>query len=262
MKHHNFTISVIDTDSLTISKPDGGEFTEDEIENLTKEINTISDDLVKWEYEFYIPKMIIVKSKNYIMDYGDGEVKTKGSSIRDQKKEPILREMMNEFIQAMLDDKLDTLPFIYEKYCNMARNVTDIKPWCQKKTVTKSILNCKGHEKLSKEEKKELGIRKNETDVWDAIKDKHVQEGDKIWLHPCVVSDEVVQEEVWRVNRKTKEKEFKGYKNKRIVIKGLALAENYDKTKLSVDKLLERCYDTVVIFKNIINMDDFSFYKE
>jgi hypothetical protein len=55
--------------------------------------------------------------------------------------------------------------------------------WSKKLTITDKIFKCKGHEGLSKEEKKERKLRKNETDVYDAIKHRSFQEGDKIWVY-------------------------------------------------------------------------------
>ena len=57
---HNFIIPVVDTDSITICKPDGGEFSQEEIDKLTQEINSLTDELISWEYEFYVPKMVVL----------------------------------------------------------------------------------------------------------------------------------------------------------------------------------------------------------
>lgn len=258
----NNTLVNIDTDALSICKPDMTPWTTEEQYGFLAELNKEFPDLIKFEHDGYYKTFIVIKAKNYVMQDEDGDITYKGSSIRDQKKEPILRQMMDEMIGAMLEDKMDTLPFIYERYCQLARTIKDIKPWCQKKTITKSVLKCKGHETLSTEEKKANGIRKNETDVWDAIKNTHFQEGDKAYVWPCVVKDEVIQQPIMRKNKTTGLKEVTGYKPKRIITTGLALAQNFNQDNICLDKMLKRCYDTVVIFKNIINMDDFKYYEE
>lgn len=244
---YNFKLINADTDSIMVAKPNGEPFLEDEQKTLIKEINDMFPEHINWEEDGYFSRCVVLKAKNYILlPDGETKYKLKGSSIRDQKKEPILKQMMEEMIQAMLDDKTEGLSDIYERYCDMARNVTDIKPWCTKKTITKSVLKCKGHELLSVEEKKEQGIRKNETDVWDAIKGIHVQEGDKVYLFTDVVSREVIIKEY--KNGKTKEKITE--------ILGLKLAQDFQGS-YSVDKLLKRCYDTVKIFSNVIDMTKF-----
>ncbi len=262
-KNHNFIIGPTDTDSISFCKGDGTNFTPEEQKDLLKELNEISPEFMIWEDDGFYDTAIALKAKNYLLyDKKKDKKIIKGSAFKTSSKEPILRQLMDDMIQAILDEKSDTLPFIYERYCQLARTIKDIKPWCQKKTITKSVLKCKGHETLSTEEKKANGIRKNETDVWDAIKNTHFQEGDKAYVWPCVVKDEITQQPIMRKNKTTGLKEVTGYKPKRIITTGLALAENFNQDKICLDKMLKRCYDTVVIFKNIINMDDFKYYDE
>jgi hypothetical protein len=241
---YNFVIPVIDTDSLTISKPDGSEFSQEEINKLTKEINDLTDELIRWEFEFYIPKIIVVKSKNYVLDYGGGKVKTKGSSIRDQKKEPAMREMMDKMIQAMLDDKQDTLVDIYHSYIKEAINVKDIKRWCFKKTVTAAVLDCA---KPSPEN------RKNEMVVWEAIKNESAQMGDKVYVYPVILG---YNTESGRIGKKGKP-----LKDKITEITGLKL-EKYWTNDHDCDKLIERCYATVSIFETVLDMSKFIDYSK
>lgn len=242
--NHNFVISVLDTDSLTISKPDGSEFTESEIKQLTKEINDQSEELIRWDFEFYIPKLIVVKSKNYILDYGDGKIKTKGSSIRDQKKEKALADMMNELIKAMLDNQMDQLTNIYNKYVVEAYNVKDIRRWCAKKTITRPILDCKGWTPQQVETKE---LRMNEISIWEAVKNEDIFEGDKVYLYPTYHVKEVKV----KVLKNGRTKETPVYGN------GLSLDKHYDpvNSNLDVDKLVSRCYNTVKIFSSILDID-------
>lgn len=183
MQTYNFLVPIIDTDSLTISKQDGSQFTKEEIDRLTKEINDLTEELIVWEFEFYIPKLLIVKSKNYVIVDKDGKRKIKGSGLKDQKRPKALLDYTQEFLQLILDEKQDELLSLYHKYVKQINSIQDITPWAKKLTVTDKITKCKGHEKYDKEEKKLRGIRLNETNVWDAIKHRPFQEGDKIYLY-------------------------------------------------------------------------------
>lgn len=242
-KHHNFVISVLDTDSITVNKQDYSEFTQEEIDKLTEEINSISDELIRWEFEFYIPKLIVVKSKNYILDYGNGKVKTKGSSIRDQKKEPAMLELMNKIIQGMLDDKSeDELVQIYTSYVKEALNVKDISRWCSKKTITESVLKCADNKES----------RKNEMDVYLAIQNETVQGGDKIYLYPVILRTETIS---GRISPKT----GKQLKDKTVEITGFKL-DKYWSNDHNAEKLVERCYATIKIFSSVLDISKFIDY--
>lgn len=240
---HNFLIPVIDTDSLTISKSDGSEFSQKEIDNLTEEINSLTDELIIWEYEFYIPQLIVIKSKNYILDYGD-EVKIKGSSMRDQKKEPALREMLNNIILSMLN-RIEAKPVdIYKKYIQEALDIKDITRWSTKKTVSEKVLNCA----------KSKDVRKNEMDVWEAIKEENAQAGDKIHLYPVILGENIIP---GGISAKT----GKPLKDKVEIITGLKLSK-YWTNDHNVDHLVKRVFATVKIFKNVLDMDQFIDYSK
>lgn len=244
LKNHNFVVPVIDTDSLTVCKQDGSEFSQKEIDLLTEEINELTDELINWEFEFYIPKIIVVKSKNYVLDYGNGKVKTKGSSIRDQKKEPAMREMMDKLIQGMLDDKSSQdLIEIYHSYIKEALNMQDISRWSSKKTITEAVLDCaKGQG------------RKNEMDVFDAIKNETVQGGDKIYVYPVILG-------ISTTPGGTSNKTGKPLKDKVVEITGLKLSKNWTNDH-NVEKLLERCFATVKIFSSVLDMNKFLDYSK
>lgn len=255
-KHHNFIISVIDTDSLTINKPDGGEFSTEEIETLTKEINHISEELIRWEFEFYIPKLIVVKSKNYILFDGT-RIKTKGSSLRDQKREIALKEMIECIIDNLVYEN-ESFTDIYHKYIKEAMNPQNVRRWCQKKSVSESVLNCKGYEDLADED--EDSPRKNESDVWDAIKDEEgIQQGDKIYVYPVYLGKKSYEEKKYKKNKETGEKDFVGYLTKEKDVYGLRL-DKYYKNDIATDKLVKRVYDTMKIFESVIDITQFPKY--
>ena len=246
LKNHNFNISGFDTDSLTINKYNGEEFTKEEINSLTIELNSLFPELIRWEFEFYIPKIIVVKSKNYILFDGK-KIKTKGSSIRDQKKEPALREMIDEIINAFVYDKQETLVDIYHKYIREALNITDITRWSSKKTITEAIIKCKG---WTQEDIQEKRLRKQEVDVWEAIKHHDdLQEGNKVWVYPAILDRKILT--TIQKNGKIKEKEE--------LIYGLKSIENWNNDE-DKEHLILRVYDTVCIFENILDMTQFVDY--
>lgn len=141
--------------------------------------------------------------------------------------------------------QLELLQKLYKKYIFEIDNMNDINRWSQKKTITKKILQCKGHEKLSKEEKKAKGIRKNETDVWDAIKNEEdLQEGNKVWVYP--ISKTII--ETGRISEKT----GKPLKDMEYQINSLKLIKNWQNDHDRA-KLKERIYATLCILKTILD---------
>lgn len=163
---HNFELVNADTDSITITKPDGGEFTELERENLLKELNSLFPDKIHWEDDGYYETIIVSKAKNYVLWDGK-KLKIKGSSLKDPKKELALQEFIQRIIQTIIDKKYDYLN-IYEEYVKEIAKVTDIKRWVSKKTITSNVLE---------------GERLNETKVLDAIAGSEYREGDKIYVY-------------------------------------------------------------------------------
>lgn len=241
--HYNFVIPVIDTDSLTISKPDGSAFTQQEINKLTEEINELTEELINWEFEFYIPQIIVIKSKNYILDYGQDKLKIKGSSLKDAKKEVAMRSMMEDIIKAMLQDKHSELVNIYHSYIKEALNVKDISRWCSKKTVTEAVLDCKTNK----------DARKNERDIWDAVKNDNPQAGDKILTYPIQLAPKITTGRVGKNGKPLKDKVEE--------VHGLKL-DKYWQNDHDVMKLVQRCHDTISIFEKVLDMSQFIDYTK
>jgi hypothetical protein len=117
---------------------------------------------------------------------------------------------------------------LYKSYIKKANNITDITEWCKKVTITDKILKCKGHAEMSPEKKKELGIRANESKIYDALHGKHVQEGDKIYLY------------------------FKSNRD-------YGLLETWD-GDYSKEDLMKNIHSCVNTFKNLLDMDGFVKY--
>lgn len=165
---NNFNLINCDTDSIMINKLDGSIFTEQEKFNLLNELNFIMPENISWEDDGEFNSVLIIKSKNYVLLSGDKK-KTKGSALRDQKKEPALRELMDKLVDILLKDGTTSdCISLYESYIKESMNIKDISRWATKKTITKAVLT---------------GERKNETKVLEAIGNDHVNEGDKIWVY-------------------------------------------------------------------------------
>lgn len=179
---NNYILVNCDTDSTMIAKPDGSPWTKEEQDVFLKALNEQFPEKINWEHDGVFSSVVVVKSKNYaLLPEGSNKIKTKGSSIRDQKKEPAMREMMDKFIHTMIYGQQEELKDIYLNYIKEALNVKDISRWSSKKTVTESVLDCKSGEG-----------RKNEMDVFKAIENETVQAGDKIYLYPVILGKQVV----------------------------------------------------------------------
>lgn len=185
MKNNELILVNCDTDSLMVTKKDQSDWTEVEQSFFLKELNSIFPEKIHFEDDGTFEKVLVVKSKNYILQpKNETKLKIKGSGFKDSKKEAVLKEFMIKVVELLMNEKsFDDINNLYFEYCKKCFNLKDIKPWCKKVTVTDKVLNCKGHEDMSPEEKKENGIRPNEYKVYDAIKHKNFQEGDKIYLY-------------------------------------------------------------------------------
>lgn len=272
--NYDFTIINVDTDSILFCKPDGSELTDDEQDSFIEELNAQFPDKIKFDHDGYYESVLVIKTKNYaLLKKGDTEVKLKGSSIRDQKKEPALKEMLIKIIDAYIFNKQETVPAIYESYVQEVMNIKDIGRWSQKKGVTEAVTNCEGavlvlEEVISPEGKKTekkvyykkgkpTDIRTNEMVVWDAIKNEEIiQQGDKFQLYPGILGFEDIST--------TKELK-KGPKTtvKRVYTYGLQQLKCWDAEKPNHDKeqLLKRVYDTLKIFKTILDIEQFKNYS-
>ena len=258
---HDFIIAPTDTDSISFCKKDGAEFSKEELASLLKELNEISPELILWEDDGYYKKVIVLRAKNYILYDPTKEKESerkqiKGSAFKSATKEPAMRQMMQDIVDAILEDKQDQIVPIYESYVQEALNVKDISRWCQKKTVTEAVLKCKGHERYTPIQLKARKIRTNEIVVWDAIKNEElVQQGEKHYLYPAILGSEIERNEKTLKSGKVKVSEKVIYKH------GLKMSKHWDGTDHNVVKLLERIYDTITIFSTILDINQFTNYS-
>ncbi len=176
MENHKFIICNGDTDSIMFCKQDMSPFTKQEQNILLEEINNLLPKEIKFANDGIFKKVICLKAKNYIMVDEKGKVKIKGSSLKSATLEPALKQMLGEFINALLEDKQEILVDIYNKYVKIVRDgISDMKPWAKKMMLSPTTFNSQ---------------RKNETKVVDAIKGSEYGSGDRIWLY-CTPNDEL-----------------------------------------------------------------------
>lgn len=168
MQTHNFKIVGGDTDSIMFCKQDMAPFSEEEQESLLQEINSLLPKEIKFANDGMFKRVVYLKTKNYIMVDESGKRKIKGSALKSSTLEPILKSMLNEFIDALIEDRQDDLSNIYLKYVKMAMNITDIKPWSKKMQLSPTTYN---------------STRANETKVIDAIQGTEYKSGDRIYVY-------------------------------------------------------------------------------
>lgn len=164
---YNFTLVNLDTDSLSLCKNDGSEFTKEEQVSILKQLNSLMPEKISWEDDGYYPKVVIVRAKNYIL-YDGEDIKIKGSGLKASMKEPALKEFINKIIDCFVFDKQDQILDIYYSYVREVFNVKDIYRWSSKKTLTSSVLNPE---------------RTTEQKILDAVQGLGLQEGDKFHVY-------------------------------------------------------------------------------
>lgn len=236
--NYNFNLVNCDTDSITITKPNGDAFTETEKRSLLDELNSLFPELINWADDGYFQKFIVIKAKNYVMWDGK-KLKYKGSGIKDQKKERALQEMLHELIRALIDEKQTSdLVNIYHKYIIESQNISDINRWSKKVTVTKKLME---------------STRKNETKVADAIKGENFSEGDKVWIYDTI--DGMVQKFT-----KGEPEFYKTGEPRMVENKTTKLVKYWNKDENKAH-YLQRVYKTLAILKNIIPMKEFINYS-
>lgn len=230
MPRHDWKLVNIDTDSLSFCKPDESEWTQEDYDEVLKEINQIMYS--PWEDDGNFDRFVVLKAKNYAMrEKGSEKIKIKGSSFIDAKKEPALKELMQKLVTNFINKDLDCVS-VYHSYLKEALNIQDISRWCVKKSITEKLL-----------EGNDTAKRK----VLDALGDKKVSVGDKVYLYNAV--DGMIQKVAKGEPVFLKSGEPKMVEN-RIV----RLREDFDG---DYEKLhyVKRVYKTMEIFSNIIDMD-------
>ena len=226
-----------DTDSFSYKK--GYAVSKEEFDRDIEELNSLYPENIIWEDDGQFEKVIVVKAKNYVLK-SQGKVKYKGSSLTDQKKEPALIEFLQNMIGLILRDAdKSEMVELYDNYVREAYNISDIKRWVVKKTITKAIFE---------------NERKQEADVREAISGRKYSEGDKVWLYtyPAGQRQKVVKGEP-QFFKKTGEPKMED-------ITGLKLVEDWDG---NYDKMhyVKRVYSTLEILSNVLDIKSFTKYS-
>jgi len=219
-----YKLVACDTDSIKICRTDGKPMSQEEQDNILKRMDSKTPELIRLEEDGYYEKFLVIKSKNYVT-YDGKKTKYKGSSIKDQKKEPALRKFMNSAISLIMNHPEDynlKLQALYQSYCRKALEIDNINDWAVKKTVTRSVIN---------------ETTSGQANINAAIKGRGFSEGDKIWLY--VKED---PEKPADVNKKK-----------------YALIEDFG-GEYHIWHYVKRVYDTLSILENLIDIKQFIKY--
>jgi len=168
-KDKGFTIVNCDTDSISYSAHEGFAWSEETRKSLIADLNSLYPARIRFEDDGFYETVIVFKAKNYAM-YDGKKLKTKGSALKDAKKELALKEMQLEIIWSIIRNE-SSVTDIYNKYIKKVRDgisKDEIKLWCSKKTLTEKIWSSE---------------RTNESKVKDAIEGTEYKESDKIWTY-------------------------------------------------------------------------------
>lgn len=161
-----FFVVNADTDSISFNHSEGKDLSKEERDVLLKDLNSQFPKRISWEDDGYYRTICVLKAKNYIMDDGK-KVKYKGSAIKASTKPPALKEFIKRMIGSILEGKTDYTE-IYTSYIKEVGNITDIKRWATRKTISDKVLESE---------------RTNEAKVRDAIEGTEIVEGDRIWVY-------------------------------------------------------------------------------
>lgn len=169
---YKFILGPVDTDSISICKPDMSPFTEEEQEALIAEINALMPPKIQYAHDGYFKRCIALKAKNYIL-YDGKKIKIKGSGLKASTRSPAIKSFINELVETMCfsedtESMNRSLQQVYTKYVKQALNVTDIKLWSARKTLSSTMI---------------ASTRPNETKVMDAIKGSNYTEGDRFFVY-------------------------------------------------------------------------------
>jgi DNA polymerase I len=172
----HFRMVNADTDSISFcaASDDGGQgFTEVFRRELLGELNALFPELIRFEDDGFYPTVLVIKAKNYVLFDGK-KLKYKGSALKATTKEPALQEFIQKVIGVLTQKTSDTekalheeLKKIYDTFAHEIQNITDIKRWATRKTITEKVLNAS---------------RTNEQRVKDAIAGTEYVEGDRAYF--------------------------------------------------------------------------------
>jgi DNA polymerase, archaea type len=172
--HHDYIIAPSDTDSISFCKRDMSPFSKEEIKTLLAEINEQSPEKVLWEDDGVYKTIIALKAKNYVLYSPEAKkpLKIKGSALKGSTKAAALKEFTRKTIELMAysetkEERELGLKRLYADYVSEIINITEIKRWSARKTLSSTMIN---------------STRTNETKVIEAIKGSNYREGDRFFV--------------------------------------------------------------------------------
>ena len=235
---------LVNTDTDSFSMTNGKKPTKKEFQALLNDLNSQFSDMIVWEDDGLFEKVIVVAAKNYVL-VRDGEIKYKGSSLTDQKKEPALIDFLHHMIEGLLNNyNMDRIRTIYTDYCLAALHIKNIKKWTTKKTITDKLL---------------AGTTEPGQKCLDACNEaidkgiiSNIQEGDKVWVYQYIKG---MKQKVM----KGKPVFLKNGEPKMVEETALRFPELFDG---EYDKwhYVKRVFMTLQILQNVLDMDQFEKY--
>lgn len=160
-----YAIVNADTDSITFTD-NGTPIDEAKRKELLADLNSNYPEKIRFEDDGYYETIIVLKAKNYVL-YDGKKIKTKGSALKDAKKEPALKEFLFNVIESIIRGE-DRVVEIYQTYVKEAAQIQDIKRWASKKTISAKVMT---------------SDRANETKILDAVSGTEFSEGDRIYVY-------------------------------------------------------------------------------
>lgn len=228
-----------DTDSIMVAYKDGKEWTDGMRQMFLSAMNDEFEDLIIWEDDGYYDRVVVVKTKNYVLlENGQDKLTYKGSSFKDAKKEPALKEMMLAMTDSLVYNKKE-ISSIYQDYIEEIKSIKDISRWSTKKSITENLL-------LANDTTKKKTL--------NAIGDRKVSVGDKVFLFNDIDGEiqKVVKGELvfLKSTGKPSMTENRIYK----------VREDFDGS-YDVKHYLGRAYKTAEILKSVIDMENITNYS-
>jgi DNA polymerase elongation subunit (family B) len=238
---HNFILVNADTDSISICKQDASIFSEEEQQNLLKEINSLLPEKIKFENDGYYDCVIVLRAKNYVL-YDQGkpngkQITIKGSGLKATSKELGLKECITRFIHSLLGIIPDTLLDIYNGYVKEIHQTKDISRWTSKKTITKAVLK---------------PTRPQEQKILNAIAGRTFSEGDKIRVY--FKFDGIKEVPSKTISKKTG---LPGVTKKKMY--SLKLEEDWTRDH-DKETLLKKLAKNIKVFEKVVDISQFPDY--
>lgn len=231
---NNFKLALCDTDSMALYKPDCSEWTDDEKEVFLKTLNGLMEDKINWDDDGIFNRILVIKTKNYVLDEAGKDIVYKGSGFADTKKEPALKEMLYMIANALLEEQgMGEIKAIYDDFIREANRIEDHKRWLKKVTVTKKLFD---------------SPRKNETKIVDALKGETVSEGNKVWIYADIDG------EIPKMSKGEIEK-YKDGSVKTVLNKIWRLEKHWNGV-YDREHYFKRVYNTVEILAEVLDPDE------